>query len=330
MNKISIILPVYNSEKYIDRCIRSIVNQRYKNFELIIINDGSTDNSLDVLKKWCKVEKRIHLIDKENEGVSKARNLGLEKASGNYIAFIDSDDYYSSEMLSMMVEIGNKENADIVESSFNLVKDGEIFDQCILQDEVLNKSEPILTNFLKRANSANAIWNKLYRATLFEKNRYPNYSYGEDYYLNALVHSESNKKVTISNPLYNYENNEDSVMNKKFNMKKLDNIYSRVEIFQIFEKKIGNNRVLSLIALDILSTIIIAEVELYDFRTSKIYDEAHVKLVDLFKKYKKYVPNSLIYDLKTKFMYFLIQVYGSNKKIFELALFCREIVKRRE
>ena len=95
---ISVIVPVYNVEEYLDRCIESIVNQTYKNLEILLIDDGSTDNSYNICDKWAKKDNRIKVVHKENGGVSSARNVGLDVATGDYIGFVDSDDYISIDM----------------------------------------------------------------------------------------------------------------------------------------------------------------------------------------------------------------------------------------
>lgn len=114
MNLISVIIPVYNGEKYIKRCINSLINQTYKNIEIIIINDGSKDNSINIIKEISEKDKRIIIIDKENQGVSIARNAGIEKASGDYIMFVDVDDWVKTNMIEQMYKVIKKENVDIV------------------------------------------------------------------------------------------------------------------------------------------------------------------------------------------------------------------------
>ena len=98
MPKLSIIVPVYNVDKYLERCIRSILNQTYENFEIILVNDGSTDNSGIICENYSKVDSRIRVIHKKNEGVSSARNIGVDNAKGKYIGFIDPDDYINKYM----------------------------------------------------------------------------------------------------------------------------------------------------------------------------------------------------------------------------------------
>ena len=122
-NKISIIIPVYNVENYLKRCIDSILNQTITNFEVIAINDGSTDNSLKILKEYALLDKRIKVINKKNEGVSVARNIGINNSKGQYITFVDADDYLEKNALEIMLNIIKKENVDIVRTTYYRIID---------------------------------------------------------------------------------------------------------------------------------------------------------------------------------------------------------------
>ena len=119
MNKVSIIVPIYNAEKTVKRCIDSILNQSYKNFELLLINDGSKDQSLKVIKEYK--DKRIVVIDKKNEGVARTRNLGIEKATGDYIMFIDNDDYIDNDYVDTYVNEIINSKSDLVIGGYRRV-----------------------------------------------------------------------------------------------------------------------------------------------------------------------------------------------------------------
>lgn len=125
--KVSIIVPVYNAEKYIERCIKSLIGQTYKNIEIILINDGSEDKSLNILRNFENIDKRITLINQENSGPSKARNLGINKSTGNYIAFIDADDYVELNYIEKMIKQSNCFKSDMIVCNYKEVrKEGEI------------------------------------------------------------------------------------------------------------------------------------------------------------------------------------------------------------
>ena len=124
MPKLSIIVPVYNVEKYLDKCLDSILNSTYKDFELIVINDGTKDNSEQIITKYLENEEykdKIIYISKENSGLSDTRNLGMSKATGDYIAFVDSDDYIEPNMYETMMNKALEKDFDIVASDVRLV-----------------------------------------------------------------------------------------------------------------------------------------------------------------------------------------------------------------
>ena len=120
MDKVSIIVPVYNNEEFLDKCLKSIINQTYKNLEIILINDGSKDNSLKIMKDYAIKDTRIIIIDKKNEGVSKARNDGIKKATGQYITFVDSDDYIDLTQIEEMYNAIKKNKVDVVRSNYKV------------------------------------------------------------------------------------------------------------------------------------------------------------------------------------------------------------------
>ena len=114
MSKVSVIVPIYNSEKTINRCVESIINQTYKDIEILLINDGSIDNTLNILNDYANKDKRIVVINKKNEGVSKTKNLGIKKAKSEFIMFVDSDDYIDKEAIKKLVLLQKKDNLDII------------------------------------------------------------------------------------------------------------------------------------------------------------------------------------------------------------------------
>ncbi len=115
---ISVIVPVYNSEKYVNRCIDSILNQTYENLEVLLINDGSSDGSLKICEDWAEKDKRVKIVNEKNKGVSAARNLGIKYATGDYVGFVDNDDWLRPEMYEKMLELIEKEKADVAVCKF--------------------------------------------------------------------------------------------------------------------------------------------------------------------------------------------------------------------
>lgn len=181
--KVSVIIPVYNSEKYLEECIESLLGQTLKECEFIFVNDGSKDNSYNILKKYEKLDRRIKIINQKNQGSSMARNSGLNIARGKYIGFIDSDDYIDKEYYSNLYKIVDQNNADIVlcnwktkNNQLNLpFKKNEIWNKEYIQKEV--------HKFMLRSDSLNSVCNKLFLSELIKKNKitFPNELYmGED------------------------------------------------------------------------------------------------------------------------------------------------------
>lgn len=153
MDKVSIIVPVYNGSNYLEKCLNSLINQTYKNIEIIVINDGSIDNSLEIIKRYQKNDQRIILIDKKNTGVSDSRNKGIEKATGDYICFLDADDFYENNYVEVMLNIIKKENVDVIRCNYKVVDEkneliengkidsyqGKRYDQKMIRDIIIPK-----------------------------------------------------------------------------------------------------------------------------------------------------------------------------------------------
>ena len=199
MKKVTVIIPVYNSEKYIGKCIKSIIDQTYKNLDILVINDGSKDNSLSVIKSFT--DKRIRVIDKKNEGVSKTRNLGIKKSTGDYIMFVDNDDYLDKECIEEFVK--SIKNNDIAIGGYKRVNDKKEMFRCVLKNTKWSKYIIM------------SPWAKLFKREFLINNNisFLNHKIGEDIYFNLLAFSKTNKIVILSNCSYNWYYNVKSVSN---------------------------------------------------------------------------------------------------------------------
>ena len=213
MPKVSIIVPVYNVEKYLTRCIDSILNQIFKDFELILVNDGSTDKSLDICKHYKNIDNRICIINKENGGLSSARNAGLDIAKGEYIGFVDSDDYIEDDMYEILLNLIKKYDADVSICNLYDVIDGNEY--------IRNKENgireysrlDILKEVLLDKNIQSYAWNKLYKKELFDEIKYPIGKKYEDIGTTFYVFEKCNKIVVTSEPEYYYLKRSDSLVN---------------------------------------------------------------------------------------------------------------------
>jgi glycosyltransferase EpsJ len=227
--KFSIIVPVYNCQDYIERCILSILNQKYKNFELIIVNDGSTDNSLEIIKQYVKEDKRIILINKKNEGVSKARNQALEKATGDYICFLDADDYIDDNYIKEICSI-IKKYPKIQMINFGFISEVEDMDFNLLSRDEINFKEKyykdknsIKKDFIELWDNTMLynIWNKVYVKRIIEDNKikFPKSNWGEDVEFNKQYLNVINDMYNSKKCFYHYIRERNGAATKKYKEK---------------------------------------------------------------------------------------------------------------
>ena len=175
MYKVSVIVPIYNSEDVLDRCINSILNQTYRNIEIILINDGSTDKSINIMKKYEKLDDRIIVVDNINNGVSETRNIGVIKSSGEYIQFVDSDDYIELDMIEKNISIMINENPDLIMSGLFLdIESAKGIDTSIQTFEEIKcvGKKEIAKSVLNRLDGTfvNSPVNKLYKSKIIKDN----------------------------------------------------------------------------------------------------------------------------------------------------------------
>lgn len=241
MIKISVIVPVYNTAKYLYRCINSIINQSLKEIEIIIVNDGSTDNSLEIVENFANLDKRIKIIDKKNEGLSSARNAGIEVAKGEYIINIDSDDWIEPYYFYDMYKMAKKENLDIVVSDFYKDYDnGKMeykVDLKIESNQVINSEEYI--EKLVNDEILPAVWNKMFKSDLYKKNNilHPiNINLGEDLATSPKLAYYAKRIAKINKAYIHYIQNQESLT--KANPTK--RIYELIEAFKILDKFFNN------------------------------------------------------------------------------------------
>lgn len=222
--KVTVIIPIYNAEQYLSRCIESIVNQSYKNLEIILINDGSIDRTSEICDTYLKEDKRIKLIKKENAGQSQGRNDGISLATGDYIAFVDADDYLETEAIETLIQYTNDGEYDIVSGLYNIVKDNEISPvNASWSSGEINKygNRELRTRFnlYKASSSFGYVWNKLYKRSFIVSNKL-NFDdirklYMEDTLFNLKATIYSPKWFLINKHLYNYCIYENSTSHKK-------------------------------------------------------------------------------------------------------------------
>ena len=268
---ISIVVPVYNAEKYLKKSIESILNQTYPAWEMILVDNGSEDNSFRICKEYAKQDERIQVLHQyQNRGVSVARNLGLEKVSGNYLTFLDADDWVDKDYLKRLLDLQKETGADMLVCQFQKVYDAERKQTENAEEEFTDSEKPScekqvtdreqdkpegktekesITNYgireytrgeyLKQCllEGYTHCWGVIYKASLLEGIRFPaKMSIGEDalFLIDAVLHAE--KIVVTDYPGYKYYINENGAMMRKFTLSYMDQITCWQQAMEKLEK----------------------------------------------------------------------------------------------
>lgn len=234
---ISIIVPVYKVEEFLDQCIKTIVEQTYRNLEIILVDDGSPDRCPEMCDAWAKRDSRIRVIHKENGGLSDARNAGLEIAKGDYIGFVDSDDVISFRMYGRLVQAAEDTGADIIECNY-LRFEKEIPAEKSLQSENIRcyDTEEALEQLICESTFQHISWNKLYRKEILQTLRFEKGKLHEDVFLTYQAFGMCRKAAKIDEVLYYYRQRSQSIMGASFSLKNLDSLEARSRLLSCMEE----------------------------------------------------------------------------------------------
>jgi len=235
--QISIIVPVYNVEEYLKVCVESLLKQRLNIFEIILVDDGSTDGSGVICDKYAESDKRVKVIHKSNGGTSSARNMGLDVAKGDYIGFVDGDDYVSENMYELLIKSMKEYVCDISVCNINLMSENNEDEPYHknAKDEQFNR-ESAMKELLTNTILTFSVCNKLFKKSVFNGLRFKEGIIQEDMdIVYKLVH-RAQKVSYLSTPLYNYRYNENSTLRKPFELKRLDEFHVRKEMYDFYEK----------------------------------------------------------------------------------------------
>lgn len=290
---ISIIVPIYKVEEYLEKCIESILAQSITNFELILIDDGSPDECGKICDFYESKDNRIKVVHKQNEGLSAARNSGLNIAEGDYVGFVDSDDWIHKEMYEILLTLLIDNNADIAQCEFIRTFDEEesVDNSQRNTIETFDNNESLKNIYNKKAISTVVSWNKLYKRELFEYIRFPKGKIHEDEFTTHKLLYKSKKLVYTNKVLYFYRQTPNSIMNSKFNKKRLDILdamQERLEFAELIQNEIFINETL----------------QKYMFR-----------LVSFYYKCKKEIPEEkdIIKDIKKRSDLLFFKYYINSK-----------------
>ncbi len=286
---LSIIVPIYNTEKYLRKCIDSILAQTLTDFECILVDDGSTDNCPAICDEYAEKDPRIVVIHKPNGGLSDARNAGLDIAQGDYIGFVDSDDFIDSQMYETMYNIAINSVADIVESRCRLVNSlGIPIEETTARPKNISIQKYTKNYLLENFNSHGLngiVCSNIYRKDIFEHIRFPVGKIYEDTYIVPEILDAINIVVKISNLYYNYRQLESSIMHAPFSFKSADVIDVYYRLFCFFKNKQIHNQ--ACYAL-----------ERYINTYSKIYFTIYLKHKEYKKNFKVYKKQALSHMLE--------------------------------
>lgn len=234
---ISVIIPVYNSERYLRKCFDSVVNQSFSNFEVIVVDDGSDDGSLGIIKEYEDKYNNFRLVSISKSGVSEARNIGIKESRGKYLSFIDSDDFVLPNFLEILYNNIKKDNTDIACCNYYLYwpeKNFRIRDIMCLTSGIYN-SDKIIHSLVKDVRIHFFLWNKLWKRSLFVDNdiKFPNNKCYEDMYVSLAAFYFSNSVSVVSYPLYFYTRRKDSY-ESSVNFKKYRDYIDAFKYIRIF------------------------------------------------------------------------------------------------
>ncbi|MBU8586943.1 glycosyltransferase [Priestia megaterium] len=238
---VSIIVPVYNVENYLVKCVNSILNQTLDNIEIILINDGSTDSSGEICNDFARIDERVSVIHQKNGGLSDARNTGLDVAKGKFVAFVDSDDYIHKDMYRLLVKTIEESECDIAEAGYKEVFEDTPYDDKVVYDDKVSKrtysGKSAIASTIMDHDCRNYVWNKLYKRELWKHSRFPYGKLFEDVFTTYKIVEKASKVVKIDSVLYYYFQRSNSIVNSSFSIRKLDHCEALEEMMLFIEKK---------------------------------------------------------------------------------------------
>lgn len=306
---ISVIVPVYNVEQYLEKCIDSIINQTYKNLEIILVDDGSTDNSSNLCDLLAKKDSRIAVYHKENGGLSSARNFGIDKANGEFIGFIDSDDYIDNDMYETLYNLIKQDKSDVSMCGlYNIYanrKDSQVKE---VKKYLMNAEEAIQMVLDSKITSVTAV-NKLYRKEIFSDLRYDLGKTSEDAFLIVRLLDKCNLISVTDERKYYYYHRANSITKKPFSEKSMDVIDAYNLNYSIVKEKYpkitssAKRRVLWAYFY-VLDLLCVSE-DRYK------YDKLANELIYKLKKDTWFILNSPYFTLKRKVLF--ISIFISEK-----------------
>lgn len=323
---ISVVVPVYNVEKYLDKCIQSLVNQTYKDIEIILVNDGSSDSSGVICDNWAQKDHRVVVIHQSNCGVSSARNAALKAAKGEYFAFVDADDYVDENMLSELINAISDET-DMAVCGFNTVFNNEIRDTSC-DTEQLAQGAIVTRNLIEKTSWGLVIWNKLIKRSAISSADGDLILFPEDLFIGEdalwiLMVSQNCKNVSyVAKPMYYYIKRQGSAVFKSTNERLIESCISRYDAAfrsYTFLKNVQNPYAYMIFRRCVFSARDIA-CECYIKGNAPQYEKWIKKLFEDLKKYKSLVGKSedKMFIFKNYILYFSMRLHFPKSLVIKL------------
>ena len=312
--KISIIVPVYNVEKYLERCVESLINQTHKNIEIILVDDGSKDNSGKLCDELAQRDSRIIVYHKENGGLSDARNYGIDKSTSDYVGFVDSDDFVDEDMYEILLS-----NLLKFDSEISFCRLNDVFNDDITKDNTENKpylmtSEQAIKMVLEAKVFSVTAVNKLYKKSLFDQIRFDKGKIAEDAFIMVDLLSRCEKIAATEAKKYYYMHRENSITTQKFTPKFLN-------VIEAYEKnaKIVSNKYPDL-KYQADTRICWAYFYVLDrlLKDEEYKDEKlETELIQYLKKHKKFILSNSLFNAKRKLSFVTLLI---NKNLYKTIL----------
>ena len=321
LDKLSIIVPVYNVEKYIEKCIQSLLNQTYKNIQIILIDDGSTDSSGKICDRYAEKDSRIKVIHKENGGLSSARNAGICVADGDYITFVDGDDFVHQETYELLMKKITESQATIIKMAFNRVNENESLSSehanfdCTIRK--IRNEEYIQGICTYKASCS--FCDKVFKKEAFDNYKFTQGKNNEDLLLlMTMLLREKYDIYEVDFKGYNYLIRSDSITTTKFGKTITDTVYNCLELQELSNKERPefSNVIRELLLYQIRTFLILMPKE---YITDK--NEHYILVYNLLKENKHYIKTAFFSNKDKIFLNMCILNIGLTKKLIGLKSF---------
>ncbi len=295
---LSVIVPIYNTEKYLKKCLCSIANQKYNDFEVLLIDDGSTDFSAEICKSFCNNDRRFQYIHIQNGGQGRARNYGLDTAKGEWISFVDSDDWIEQGMFDTMMAVAKNQSADLIicgwfrDHGFKRIK------QTTVKTEKIFNTETLMKEYLTTPHVTASSCNKLYSRKLWDNIRFPEIKSREDMAILYKILSKSKKAVFVKQSFYNQYVRPGSTERSKFNNSKLSSLDTSREMRRFIELEFPSlSYAVALKPAEYCVNLMAEIIKTGSLKSHKeVYDELYAQLIkELNRYYSSNIQNTKMF-----------------------------------